>query len=136
MMRPVPRARRKAIVGLASLASFACAGRARTEASAAPRIDAVHPDTVDARSGAVIEVVITGRGFAPGRPGANTLEVAGARITAVPANDNGTELRFVVPDVASSSSEAPPQRILSGTYSLRVITAAGTSNAARITVLR
>jgi hypothetical protein len=131
------RSRRRAVATIAIVAGVACAGHNHAAAaSEMPRIDAIRPDSVDARSGSVVELVVSGRGFSPGAPGANTVEVAGVRITGVPANAKGTELRFVVPEVASSNSEAPPQRILGGTYTLRVITAAGASNAMQITVIR
>jgi hypothetical protein len=129
------RSRRRAVATIAAIAGVACAGRNQIAAEL-PHIDSVHPDSVEARAGSVVEVVVSGRGFSPGSPGANTIEIAGARITGVPANAKGTGLRFVLPEVASSSSEAPPQRILGGTYALRVITAAGASNAVQITVVR
>ena len=135
-MRVLSVRHRSVFVAIAASVCVACAGRTSAAANEPPRIDAVHPDTVDARSGAIVEVVVSGRGFAPGTPGTNTLEIAGARLTSIPANAKGTELRFVVPDVMPSNSEAPPQRIPGGTYSVRVITGAGTSNAVQLTVVR
>jgi hypothetical protein len=114
----------------------ACAGRGRSATSDAPRIDAVRPDTVVARSGAVVEILIVGRGFAPAAPGTNVLEFAGSRINAVPSNAAGTEIRFVIPETIPSVSEAAPQPLMGGTYTLRVITAGGTSNGVPVTVVR
>jgi hypothetical protein len=135
MRRYLSRCHHGIIVGIVALAS-ACAGRAQAAANDPPRIVAVRPDTAVARSGAVVEVVISGRGFAPGAPGANVLDFAGSRINAVPANANGTEIRFVIPETIASVSEAPPQPLLGGTYTLRVITRSGTSNGFPVTVVR
>ncbi|MEO9037132.1 MAG: hypothetical protein ABI442_16650 [Gemmatimonadaceae bacterium] len=116
--------------------SASCAGRAHAAASDLPHIDAVRPDTVVARFGAVVEVVIGGRGFAPGSPGMNALEFAGSRINAVPSNATGTEIRFVIPETIPSTSEAPPRPLMGGTYIVRIVTGAGTSNGMPVTVVR
>ena len=123
-------------VALIALCLGACARSRQVETSGAPRIDVVRPDSVLVPRGAVVEVVIVGRGFTPGRPGGNTIEFAGMTVTNVPANADGTEMRFVVPETVSSGSESPPVQLESGTYNVRVKTLAGTSNAKGLRVFR
>jgi len=100
-----------------------------------PTIESIRPDSVVVPRGAVVEVIVRGRGFAPGAPGHNTIQLDGVRLTDVPANATGTELRFVVPDVVAGG-EAPPRPLDTGTYSVRVATQRGTSNAVTIRVFR
>ena len=135
-MRFLKRSRRRMMVTVVAGATASCAGRNQAVANESPRIEAVRPDTVVARRGSVVEVVIVGRGFARGAPGTNTLEFGGVRINGVPANASGTEIRLVIPENVSSRSEAPPEPLSGGTYNLRVITGAGTSNSVPVTVVR
>lgn len=101
-----------------------------------PHIDRVRPDSVIVPRDNVVEVTIFGRRFAPGTPGKNTIQFAGTSITQVPANDRGTELKFIVPDAIPSGSGAAPLHLETGTYTLRITTAAGTSNPVSIRIFR
>ena len=103
--------------------------------SAEPFIEFIKPDSVMLASGAVVEVVVRGRGFAPGTPGRNTIQFAGVTITNVPASADGTEIRVVIPDRVPVRGDAAPLPLEAGRYDLRVQTSAGTSKTpwARIT---
>jgi hypothetical protein len=101
-----------------------------------PHIDAVRPDSVLVPRDNVVEVTIVGRRFAPGAPGKNTIQFAGTSITQVPANAKGTEIRFAIPDAIPSGNQAPPLHLETGTYTVRIVTAAGASNPMTIRVFR
>lgn len=129
------RAKRAAWMLAAGGAALAGCHRARQAASAesvvpasAPVIDTVEPESVSVRPGDVVEVVLRGRGFAPGRePGRNDVHLGSQLIAHVPANDSGTEVRFVVPSMVTSG-EAPPRPIWPGAYKIVITTPTGTSN--------
>jgi hypothetical protein len=87
-------------------------------------------------SGAVVEVVLNGSGFIPGPPGQNTVMFGNHAITDVPANSEGTQIRFVIPEALPSGGGAPPLPIDAGSYAIRVRTAAGESKAATLRVFR
>ena len=101
-----------------------------------PHIDAVRPDSVVLPRGGFVDVAIVGSGFAPGMPGENIIEFAGTVVTRVPSDGDGRSIRFTVPDLIASGSESPPVMLEAGTYTIRVRTAAGTSNAATVRVIR
>jgi len=138
------RAHRAAVLGALSLAAAwgsavtACRpvhAPSLTPTVGAPVIESLSPDTVVVRPGNVVEVVVRGRGFAPGRePGRNTVRVGPVVLAKVPASDDGTELRFVVPMTVPSGGEAPSTPLMPGTYGVRVVTAAGASNTKMLTV--
>lgn len=109
--------------------------RPPTTASATPHIDAVIPDSVSVQRNSVKEVVIRGSGFAAGAPGRNTVTIGPLRLTQVPANAAGTEIRVVIPDRVVSQSEAPPRPLLPGAYPVTVENSAGTSNAVNVRIL-
>ena len=134
---------RRSLVALAIGAAMAACVRHRTTdggsnavIASAPQIDAIRPDSVVVPRGSVVEVRISGRGFAAGSPGMNTIEFAGMSITSVPANADGTEIRFVIPEAVASNSEAPPRPLDDGTYVIRVRTAAGASNGKPLRIVR
>ncbi|MEP6494910.1 MAG: hypothetical protein ABJF01_19645 [bacterium] len=130
---------RSPAVAIALAACLGACARSRHAEGAtdpAPRIDAVRPDSVVVPRGSVVEVMIVGRGFAPGTPGANTIELAGTSITQVPANPSGTEMKFVIPETVASRGGAAPLPLESGTYALRITTTAGTSNPMTIRIYR
>jgi hypothetical protein len=155
------RVRVSIAIGAVVLATEACArapkdttddaGRVDTQASPAakrdtqptppvpaqtsrPRIDRVVPDS--ARVGpAVDEVRIIGSGFDPGPSGQNTVEVGPVRLTMVPSNDAGTEIRFVVPAETGGTGQTRPRRVLPGSYEVTVTTRAGVSNAIPLRIL-
>ena len=101
-----------------------------------PLIEHVQPDSVLFPPGAVIEVVIRGRGFVPGSPGRNTVQFGTVTVPNVPANDDGTEIRFAVPSVVPSGGEAAPLPLESGSYPIRIQTTNGSSNAVIVRVFR
>lgn len=102
----------------------------------APTIVAIRPDSVWIAAGAVTEVVLHGRGFVPGKPGHNTVMLGTATFNDVPASDDGTEIRFVIPDRVPSGGEAPPMPIDPGAYPVRVRTPNGDSNVVNVRVYR
>jgi hypothetical protein len=103
---------------------------------AEPYIETVRPDSVMLAAGAVVEVVVRGRGFAPGTPGRNTIQFGDATITNVPASHDGKEIHVVIPDRVALRGEAAPLPLEAGRYDLRVRTSAGTSNAVTMRVDR
>lgn len=105
-------------------------------APAGPHIETVHPDSVLLAPGAVVQVVVRGRGFAPGAPGRNTIRFGHATITNVPASDDGREIRLVIPDRVEGRGDAAPLPLEAGRYDLRVETSAGLSNAVAVRVDR
>ncbi|MGQ0639188.1 MAG: hypothetical protein ACT4P6_00205 [Gemmatimonadaceae bacterium] len=105
------------------------------KAPAAPHIDALAPDSARVARYSVVEVVIRGSGFAPGTPGRNTVELGPIKLNQVPANQAGTEIRFVIPDRYTTNDEAPPRPLGPGTYTVTVHTGVGASNAVSIRIL-
>lgn len=103
---------------------------------ATPRIDGVSPDSVSMPAGAVVEVVIRGRGFVAGSPGRNTVLFGDVTFADVPASSDGRQIRFVIPDRVALRGEAAPLPLETGPYSLRVRTAGGVSNAVIVRVQR
>ena len=124
----------------ASLLSFAFlaggCGLFHHAGAASPTIDSLRPDSVFVAPGAVVEVVVQGHGFAPGTPGRNTVRFGPAKLTNVPASDDGRVIRVVVPDRVPSGGEAAPLPLETGRYDVRVETPAGTSNAVVVRVFR
>jgi hypothetical protein len=104
--------------------------------AASPAIESLRPDSVFVAPGAVVEIVVQGRGFVPGTPGRNTVRFGTAKITNVPASDDGRVIRVVVPDRVPSGGDAAPLPLETGRYDIRVETSAGTSNAMVVRVFR
>lgn len=124
------------IMGMTALVSLFAACNAMHRTSDEPYIDSVRPDSVMLAPGAVVEVVVSGRGFAPGTPGRNTIQLGEATITGVPASADGKEIRVVIPDRVPTRGEAAPLPLEAGRYNLRVQTAAGMSNAVAMRIDR
>lgn len=122
------------IVSLAFVAG-ACSLFHRSGATP-PTIDSLRPDSVFVAPGAVVEIVVQGRGFVPGTPGQNTVRFGPVRLTNVPASDDGRVIRVVVPDRVPSGGEAAPLPLETGRYDIRVETSAGTSNTMVVRVFR
>lgn len=101
-----------------------------------PHIDRARPDSVMVPRGSVVEVVLIGHDFAPGSPGANTIQFDGMSIPSVPSSAHGDTIHFVIPDMMVRGGEGPPVALESGTFTVRVATAAGTSNGVDIRVFR
>jgi hypothetical protein len=113
-----------------------CGACVMHRAAADPHIDTVRPDSVMLAPGAVVEVVIRGRGFEAGAPGRNTIQFGDATITNVPASADGTEIRLVIPERVPVRGDAAPLPLEAGRYDLRVQTSAGTSNRVAVRVDR
>lgn len=131
------------MIGMRRAASFislglvagACGLFHRTS-SATPAIESLRPDSVFVAPGAVVEIVLQGRGFVPGTPGRNTVRFGTVKLTNVPASDDGRVIRVVVPDRVPSGGDAAPLPLETGRYDIRVETSAGTSNAMVVRVFR
>ena len=111
-------------------------GLFRRSNATSPAIESLRPDSVFVAPGAVVEIVVQGHGFVPGTPGRNTVRFGTAKITNVPASDDGRVIRVVVPDRVPSGGEAAPLPLETGRYDIRVETSAGTSNAMVVRVFR
>lgn len=120
---------------LAALAAFAACSVLHRGGSS-PRLDSITPDSVFLAPGAVVEVVLAGRGFAPGAPGRNAVQFGADTIGDVPANDDGTAIRFVIPQQVPLRGDAAPQPLEAGPYTIRVRTPQGTTNAMVVKVGR
>lgn len=101
----------------------------------APSIDSVRPDSITVPYGGVAEVTLYGRGFLAGDPG-NTLHFDRAVFNAIKAAENGRRIVFTIPDQISGGGEAPPARLISGSYNISVETPHGVSNVVTIRVYR
>jgi hypothetical protein len=129
-----PRRRIASLLPLAFVAG-AC-GLFHRSKQAEPAIESLRPDSVFVAPGAVVEIVVNGRGFVPGSPGRNTVRFGTVRLTNVPASDDGRVIRVVVPDRVPSGGDAAPLPLETGRYDIRVETSAGTSNAMAVRVFR
>jgi hypothetical protein len=105
-------------------------------ASGPPVIDSARPDSVSVPYGGVAEVTLFGSGFAPGKPGQNTVHFNSTALRHVLASPDGRQIVFAIPDRISRSAEAPPSALQSGSYAVSVETSAGTSNAVTVRVYR
>ena len=104
--------------------------------SGLPVIDSARPDSVSVPYAAVVEVTLFGSGFAPGKPGQNTVHFTSTALKQVPASSDGRQIVFAIPAVISRSAEAPPSALRPGSYAVSVETSAGTSNAVTVRVYR
>jgi hypothetical protein len=125
---------RATLLGITLLAATACSAFRKNDET--PHIDRLAPDSVMLSNGLVVEVAVRGHGFAPGKPGMNTVTVGDVELTSVPASDDGTELRFVVPERGVARGDAAPLPIDAGAYDVRIRTASGVSNAVRLRIDR
>src|SRR5882762_393232 len=101
----------------------------KTVTTGAPVIDSARPDSVVVPYGGVVEVTLSGAGFAPGKPGQNTVHFNGTSLRLVPASDDGRRIVFAIPDRISHGGEAPASPLRPGSYSVSVETTSGSSNA-------
>jgi hypothetical protein len=101
----------------------------------APHIDALVPDSARVARNSVVEIVIRGSGFEPGSPGRNTVALGPITLNQVPANQAGSEIRFVIPDRYATNNEAPPRPLAPGTYAVTVETVNGKSNSVSVRIL-
>jgi hypothetical protein len=107
-----------------------------TRGGADVQLDAVRPDSVIVASGAIVQVVLHGHGFVPGVPGRNTVMFDTYALNDVPANEDGTQIRLVIPEQLPSGGEAAPIPLDAGPHAIRVKTPIGVSNAATVRVFR
>lgn len=122
------------IIALVPLLAGCAAGRARTDQL--PILETVRPDSVLVAPGSVVEVTLIGSGFRQGSPGENTVWFGSSMMRGVTSSDEGRRITFVVPDAIDSGSEAPPARLITGSYPVQVETAAGKSNVLMLRVFR
>ena len=101
-----------------------------------PVIDSARPDSVVLPYGGVVEVTLSGAGFAPGKSGQNTVHFDRTSLRQVPASDDGRRIVFAIPDRVSLGGSTPPSTLRAGSYSVSVETTSGTSNAVTIRVYR
>lgn len=101
-----------------------------------PVLDTMRPDSVLIASGGVVEVTLTGSGFRQGTPGENTVWFGSSAMRSVRSSNDGRRITFVVPEAMESGGEAPPARLIPGSYPVQVETATGKSNVLMLKVSR
>jgi hypothetical protein len=101
-----------------------------------PTLERLRPDSVFVAPGSVVAVTLIGSGFEHGSTGANTVHFGRNAIRGVSANYDGTRITFVVPDAIDSGGEAPPVRVITGSYPVQVETTFGKSNVLMLRVVR
>ena len=126
---------RDACAAIAIPLLLACAAAGR-QSDRAPVLERLVPDSVFVAPGSVVEVTLIGSGFHDGVPGENTVMFGGSTMRHVPASADGRRITFVVPEAIESGGEAPPSRLLTGTYPVQVETTMGRSNVLMLRVMR
>ena len=101
-----------------------------------PVLETMRPDSVLIASGSVVEITLTGSGFRQGAPGENTVWFGSSAMRSVMSSHDGRRITFVVPDAMESGGEAPPARVMPGSYPVQVETATGKSNVLMLKVSR
>jgi hypothetical protein len=96
-----------------------------------PGIDSISPRSGEVDSDRVTDIVLYGKGFAPS---ANIVMFAGAEVTGLLSERNGTVLRFAAPTKVPAKNGVAAHRIEGGRVEVRVRHAGGTSNAVTFTV--
>ena len=102
----------------------------------APALDRISPDSVFVAPGSVVAVTLIGSGFEVGSTANNIVHFGPSAIRGVSANYDGTRIAFVVPDAMESGGEAPPARVITGSYPVQVETKFGKSNVLMLRVVR
>jgi hypothetical protein len=120
-------------LAVAALAGCAAAGARHDQL---PILETVRPDSVVVAPGSAVEVTLTGSGFRQGTPGENTVWFGTSVLRGVRSSRDGRRITFVVPDAMDSGSEAPPARLITGSYPVQVETATGKSNVLMLRVFR
>ena len=123
---------RRAGLLLALVVGVGCAA-ASQQVTALPVIDTVTPASGPAGTAYPIEITISGRTFTDT---ASVVTFGPVRMERVRSEANGTRIVFQAPKASPSTGEVPPAPLLPGTYELRVITGAGTSNAVSFALTR
>jgi hypothetical protein len=114
------------VLGLAACAATSGGGRA-----AAPRIDAIRPDSGPAGAAYPIEATLTGSGF---DSTGNTVRFGSIVVPGQLSSRGGTVLTFPVPKEMASRGEVPPMVLEPGRYEVTVTTRAGMSNKVTFTL--
>jgi hypothetical protein len=97
----------------------------------APHIDSISPSSGKIDPESVVEVALYGKGFAAD---GNTVQFDAATVDRSISENGGTVLKFIVPTMIPAHGKAQPHRVEAGTFMVKVLTPAGTSNAVRFTV--
>lgn len=113
-----------------------CASVGKQSDDEAPELERLSPDSVFVAPGSVVAVTLIGSGFQRGAAGDNTVHFGRSAIRGVSANYDGTRIAFVVPDAIDSGGEAPPVRVITGSYPVQVETPFGKSNVLMLRVFR
>jgi hypothetical protein len=121
---------------LAVAALLGCASARYQEDEDPPELERLNPDSVFVAPGSVVAVSLIGSGFQPGSAGENTVHFGRGVTRGVSANYDGTRIAFVVPDAIDSGGEAPPVRVITGSYPVQVETKFGKSNVLMLRVFR
>lgn len=110
---------------LAASVLVACAGARAGSACPTPRLDRLEPSSAPVPDGRVVTVLLVGCGF----DAENTVWFGDQRFPGVPSREGGRRIAFVLPPTGRASTEAAPPPLGVGTYSIRVTTTSGESNA-------
>jgi hypothetical protein len=127
---------RRAIQATALVPLLAGCALVRTRSDHPPVLDTLRPDSVLVAPGRVVEVTLVGSGFLRATPGENTVLFGSTVLRGVASSDHGRRITFVVPDAMESGGEAPPARLISGSYPVQVETVLGKSNVLMLKVFR
>jgi hypothetical protein len=123
------------VASIGMVTVLACHKRARAElaSSSAPAVSSISPVTGPAGASYPIELTISGHNFADST---NTVTFGPVTLKAVRSTNAGTRIVVYAPKELPSTGEAPPMPLVPGSYTVRVATAAGTSNAVTFTLGR
>jgi hypothetical protein len=113
-----------------------CATVAKQSDDEAPTLERLSPDSVFVAPGSVVAVTLIGSGFEQGSAGKNIVHFGASVMRGVSANYDGTRIAFVVPDAIDAGGEAPPMRVITGSYPVQVETTFGKSNVLMLRVVR
>lgn len=125
-------------IGVVILATLllGCASARNQQDEDPPALERLSPDSVFVAPGSVVAVSLIGSGFQPGSAGENTVHFGRGVTRGVSSNYDGTRMAFVVPDAIDSGGEAPPVRVITGSYPVQVETKFGKSNVLMLRVFR
>ncbi len=123
----------RAMIGSLTMAAFVAGCHHAPRGGTAPSLTSLSPNRADVSQGQVVDVTVNGAGF----DSLNSVSFGDLELRQVPRLSAST-LRFTVPldDVQRPGrGEAPPARLVGGTYSVRVRTSHGTSNVLPFTLV-
>jgi hypothetical protein len=99
-------------------------------APSAVRIDSIVPRAATVTSGALIAVMIYGKGFTAT---ANSVLLNGVAVASIRSTDSVTA-RLIVPATFPGTSEVAPRTVAPGEYTLQIKNTSGTSNTVTLTL--